>query len=98
MEHARYREYELTLCGGDTLFVYTDGVAEATDSQNRLYGTDRMLAALNRRKGAGCEELIHGVRADIDAFVGTAPQFDDITMLALEFRNLGETRMQKMGF
>ena len=60
MGHARYREYELTLCGGDTLFVYTDGVPEATDSQNRLYGTDRMLAALNRQKEAGCQELIRG--------------------------------------
>lgn len=97
MEHARYREYELTLCGGDTLFVYTDGVPEATDSQNRLYGTDRMLAALNRQKEAGCQELIRGLRADIDGFVGDSPQFDDITMLALEFKNLGETRMGKMG-
>lgn len=97
MEHARYREYELTLCGGDTLFVYTDGVPEATDSQNRLYGTDRMLAALNRQKEAGCQELIRGLRADIDGFVGDSPQFDDITMLALEFKNLGETRMRKMG-
>lgn len=85
MEHARYREYELALHSGDTLFVYTDGVAEATDSQNQLYGTDRMLAALNRQKGAGCEALLRGLRTDIDAFVGDAPQFDDITMLALEF-------------
>lgn len=85
MEHARYREYELTLHSGDTLFVYTDGVAEATDSQNQLYGTDRMLAALNRQKGAGCEALLRGLRTDINAFVGDAPQFDDITMLALEF-------------
>lgn len=96
MEHARYREYELTLSGGDTLFVYTDGVAEATDSQNQLYGTERMLSALNRQKGTGCEELLRGLRADIDAFVGDAPQFDDITMLALECKDLGEARMQKI--
>ena len=85
VEHARYRGDELTPHRGDTLFVYTDGVAEATDSQNQLYGTDRMLAALNRQKGAGCEALLRGLRTDIDAFVGDAPQFDDITMLALEF-------------
>ena len=97
MEHSRYREYELTLAGGDTLFVYTDGVAEATDSGNRLYGTDRMLAALNRRKGAGCEALLHGLREDIDAFVGEAPQFDDITMLALEIKDLGGAHMRKVG-
>lgn len=97
MEHSRYREYELTLCGGDTLFVYTDGVAEATDSRNQLYGAERMLDALNRGSGAGCEELIRSVRADIDAFVGEAPQFDDITMLALEIKDLGAGRMKKMG-
>lgn len=97
MEHARYREYELTLSGGDTLFVYTDGVAEATDSHNQLYGTDRMLSALNRSAGADCETLVHHLRADIDAFVGQAPQFDDITMLALEFKDLGEGRMKKIG-
>ena len=97
MEHARYREYELTLSGGDALFVYTDGVAEATNSQNQLYGTDRMLTALNRSPGADCETLVHGLRADIDAFVGEASQFDDITMLVLEFKDLGETRMRKMG-
>ena len=96
MEHARYREYELTLSGGDTLFVYTDGVAEATDNRNQLYGTDRMLAALNRRKGMSCEELIRGVRADIDAFVGEAPQFDDITMLALELKDLGQMRKMSL--
>ena len=89
MEHARYREYELTLCGGDTLFVYTDGVPEATDGGNRLYGTQRMLSALNRRKEAGCQELLEGLRADIDAFVGQAPQFDDITMLAFQRKDPG---------
>ncbi|WP_297212036.1 ATP-binding SpoIIE family protein phosphatase [uncultured Flavonifractor sp.] len=96
MEHARYREYELDLSGGDMLFVYTDGVAEATDSQEQLYGTDRMLAALNRCRNVGCEELLRDVRADIDAFVGEAPQFDDITMLALELKDLGRGRMSKI--
>lgn len=86
MEGTRYREHEFTLCGGDTLFVYTDGVAEATDLHNQLYGTDRMLAALNLRRDMDCEELVHGMRQDIDAFVGEAPQFDDITMLALKMK------------
>ena len=84
MEGARYREYELELGVGDTLFVYTDGVAEATDGTNTLYGTDRMLAALNRNRGLEPEKLLHQVKADIDRFVGSAPQFDDITMLALQ--------------
>ena len=84
MENARYREYELDIGVGDTLFVYTDGVAEATDGANVLYGTDRMLAALNRNRDLAPEKLLHQVKADIDCFVGSAPQFDDITMLSLQ--------------
>lgn len=84
MENARYREYELEIGVGDTLFVYTDGVAEATDAANTLYGTDRMLAALNQNCALGPEGLLHQVKADIDGFVGAAPQFDDITMLSLQ--------------
>ena len=84
MENARYQEYELELGVGDTLFVYTDGVSEATDAANTLYGTDRMLAALNRDRALGPEGLLHQVKADIGRFVGAAPQFDDITMLSLQ--------------
>ena len=84
MENARYREYELELGPGDTLFVYTDGVAEATDAADTLYGTERMLSALNTSPESGPEELLTAVRSDIDRFVGDAPQFDDITMLAIQ--------------
>lgn len=84
MEHSRYREYELELGVGDTLFMYTDGVTEATDGTNVLYGTDRMLAALNKNPELGPEGLLHQVKADIDRFVGEGPQFDDITMLSLQ--------------
>ena len=83
MEGSRYREYELKLEPGDALFVYTDGVAEATDAHDQLYGTDRMLDALNRQKDTPPEELLPLLKQDIDAFVGDAPQFDDITMLGL---------------
>ncbi len=85
MEGMRFREHEFELYPGDSLFVYTDGVPEATDAKVELFGTDRMLAALNRNPDAEPEELLHNVRADIDAFVGDAPQFDDITMLGLHF-------------
>jgi sigma-B regulation protein RsbU (phosphoserine phosphatase) len=74
----------LELHAGDTLFVYTDGVPEATNAKEELYGTDRMLEALNQNPGSGPMELLPTVKADIDAFVGDAPQFDDITMLALK--------------
>ena len=86
LENARYREYQLELAPGDTLFLYTDGVAEATDGGNQLYGTGRMLAALNRDPQLGPAELLRQLKADIDCFVGAAPQFDDITMLALQRR------------
>lgn len=66
--------------------MYTDGVAEATSGEKQLYGTDRMLDALNRKENAGSQELLLEVRADIDRFVGEAEQFDDITMLALQVR------------
>ena len=90
MEGSRYREYELELQEGDTLFVYTDGVAEATNADNQLYGTDRMLAALNGCQAASPEGLLHAVKVDIDRFVGDAPQFDDITMLSLQRRKREE--------
>lgn len=83
MEDAKYKEYELILGPGDSLYVYTDGVAEATDANETLYGTDRMLDALNCHRDAVPEELLPSLKEDIDAFVGSAPQFDDITMLCL---------------
>ena len=85
MENARYREYELKLDPGDCLYVYTDGVAEATDASDTLFGTERMLESLNRNKEAFPMELLPQVKKDIDAFVGDASQFDDITMLCLRF-------------
>ncbi len=84
MENSKYKEYEISLKQGDRLFVYTDGVAEATDSNNNLYGTDRMIDALNRAGDVDCEGLLKYMRADIDAFVGEADQFDDITMLTIQ--------------
>lgn len=86
MEGSRYKEYELQINPGDRLFLYTDGVPEATNAQNVLFDTDRMLQSLNQNKEAGCEEVLQGMERDIDLFVGEAPQFDDITMLCLEYR------------
>lgn len=85
MENAKYKEYELDLEPGDSIFVYTDGVAEATDAKQELYGTDRMLQALNQKQDATCEELLGILHADVNLFVGDAPQFDDITMLCLAY-------------
>ncbi|QNM05331.1 PP2C family protein-serine/threonine phosphatase [Qiania dongpingensis] len=90
MEDARYREYELELGPGDSLYVYTDGVAEATDGDNTLFGTERMLESLNRHKEAAPGEFLSLIKEDIDAFVGSAPQFDDITMVSLRLRGAKE--------
>lgn len=90
MEGIRFREHEFELHPGDTLYVYTDGVPEATDSHDELFGTDRMLTALNRDPDAKAEVLLKNVREAIDGFVGDAPQFDDITMLGLNYYGKGE--------
>ena len=85
MSGIRFKSYEIVLGAGDALFVYTDGVPEATDSSNELFGTDRMISALNTAKDAGPKELLRTVRAAVDGFVGGAPQFDDLTMLTLQY-------------
>ena len=85
MEGVRFREHEFELHPGDSLFVYTDGVPEATDASNELFGEKRTLAALNHNAKATPEELLRNVREWIDDFVGDAPQFDDITMMAFSY-------------
>ena len=89
MNGITYKEYELQLNPGDRLFVYTDGVPEATDSGNELFGTDRMLEALNRDPEAKPEALLKSVRDAVDGFVKEAEQFDDLTMLCLEYNGSG---------
>ena len=84
MEGMRYKEYEFTLEKGGTLFLYTDGVAEATNAENVLFGTDRMLEALNTEPEAVPEKLLENMRKAVDDFVGDAPQFDDLTMLGVK--------------
>ena len=81
-----YREYELQLEKGDKLFLYTDGVPEATDEKGELFGTERMLGALNACADSSPREILTGVRDAVDAFVGEAEQFDDMTMLCLTYK------------
>ena len=83
MEDMVFREHSFELHPGDRLFVYTDGVPEATNTRNELFGTERMLEALNRDPEASPEAQLKAVRESLDAFVGDAPQFDDITMLGM---------------
>lgn len=86
MEGVRYKEYELMLDPGDKIFVYTDGVPEATALDEEMFGFERMLDALNAQPDATAEQLLHNVQAAVDTFVGSAEQFDDLTMLCLEYR------------
>ena len=86
MENMRYKSGSMMIEPGDKIFQYTDGVTEATNLKNELYGMDRLSGILNLSKDRRPEEIISAVKADIDAFVEDAPQFDDITMLCLEYK------------
>lgn len=86
MDGIVYKEYELSLTPGSKLFLYTDGVAEATNAQQELFGTQRMLAALNENTRLSPDGILKNVRRAVDDFVQDAEQFDDITMLALEYK------------
>ena len=87
MEGIRFREREFELFPGDSLFVYTDGVAEASDPGGQLFGTDRILEALNADPGIPPQDALSTMMNRIDDFAAGAEQFDDITMLC--FRYLG---------
>lgn len=85
MRKLKFRDHEFELNPGDSLFVYTDGVPEATNSDNELFGTERMLEALNKDPYASCEAVLKNVSEGIDEFVAGAEQFDDITMLCFKY-------------
>lgn len=86
LEGMKYRQNELTLAPGDRLMLYTDGVTEATNSDNKLYGEERLSAFLNGHSGEDAEKILSDLKTDIYAFQGEAPQFDDITMLMLDYK------------
>lgn len=86
MEDMRYRSGVMTLEPGDKIFQYTDGVTEATDSDSKLFGMERLEASLNKVKDKDVTDILKSVKKDIDEFVNVAPQFDDITMLCLEYK------------
>ena len=85
----QFRSHTLTLHPGDALFQYTDGVTEATDAENELFGEERLLKALNDAPSVDPKVLLPFVRARIAEFVKDAPQFDDITMLSLLYEGSG---------
>ena len=97
MEDIPFEEHEFEMHPGDTLFVYTDGVAEANDSQGNLFGNERLLQALNKDPDANAKGILNNVREGIDAFVNGADQFDDITMLAFRYFGPDAEEITKSG-
>ena len=92
MEGIKYRAGSMMLEPGDKIFQYTDGVTEATNINNELYGMERLGAILNKVKAGTPHDILPAVKKDIDEFVGEAPQFDDITMLCLEYKTKMEIK------
>ncbi len=90
MEGMKYKEFSIMLEPGDKVFQYTDGVTEATDKDNKLYGMERLEKILAENSDEDPFHLLPAVKTDIDAFVGDAPQFDDITMLCLDYKKKSE--------
>lgn len=85
MEGIRYRKNEYQLEKGDVIYLYTDGVTEAMNTENELYGENRLLEVLNKNAASDTQAICDAVKADVDLFAGESPQFDDITMLCLKF-------------
>lgn len=86
MDGTVYTEYDIRLDTGDKLFLYTDGVPEATNSEGKMFGIDRMLGALNDSPDSSPEQLLSNVRKSVADFAGNAEQFDDLTMLCIEYK------------
>ena len=81
----KYENYIINMKPGSKLFVYTDGVTEATDADNRLFGVERTVLSLNKAKNASPQTLLETVDADVREFAGDAEQFDDLTMMCVEY-------------
>lgn len=89
MKNMKFRQFEIQMEPGDMLYLYTDGVMKATNSNNDSYGEERLLFTLNKNINAAPGELLIEVREAIGNFIKEAPQLEDITMLALQ---IGEKR------
>ena len=85
MEGVRYKDYTFTLNKGDALFLYTDGIPEANNISQEQFGTDRMVSALNIDPNGAPEAILSNVKDAVNQFVGDAIQFDDLTMLCLQY-------------
>ena len=85
MPGLKYSEYEIQMQPGSKVFVYTDGLPEASDAENKMLGLDRALKVINRDPDAGIRQVLENVRRGVDEFVKDAEQFDDLTMMCLVY-------------
>ena len=85
MENVKYKEYEFNMEPGAMLFLYTDGLPEATNKEETMFGVELMMDALNESLDLSPKEILDHMKERVDGFVGSAPQFDDLTMLSLEY-------------
>lgn len=86
MKDIPFFDQEITLNKGDKLFLFTDGLAEAKDSNGKLYTIERVLKSLNAHRDESPKELLSSVKHDVDEYVKDAPQFDDLTMMCVEIK------------
>ena len=90
LKSSRYTDYELLMEPGSAVYVYTDGITEARNSEEEFYGTQRLLDALNENGAGSPEEICRAVSRSVESFVGTAEQFDDKTMLCIVYQGNGD--------
>ncbi len=95
MEGVKYRTQEIQLRPGDAVFLYTDGVTEAHDIDSTLYGEDRLIKVVNEKAEMSAVDICTAVKSDVDAFVGEAEQFDDITMLCMRYQSTTEPKKEE---
>jgi sigma-B regulation protein RsbU (phosphoserine phosphatase) len=88
MPGVKYKEYELPLRPGAKLFVYTDGVPEACNAEQEFFGLERIVTALNQVADETPQKILESVHSAVDAFVADAPQFDDLTMMCLQYNGI----------
>lgn len=84
--NAVFQDYELTLEKGDAIFVYTDGIPEAVNSSGEMYGMERLESRINDIEDQSPEGILRGIREDVDEFSKDTTQFDDLTMLCVEYK------------
>lgn len=91
MEGTVFQDYELQMESGASLFLYTDGLAEAVDQDEQVFGTDRILEKLNTDPERSPEKILHDMRAAVYDYTGTEELFDDLTMMCMTYHGQGKT-------